>query len=525
MKFFIILFFSLTCLPLQAQNINWEKLDMDNAFGYTSTVDSQNDVIVVASGPFETQATTMYVRKYDVNGNLLMQTSVDAMDLAGGNSDNLLPYQVEIDSQDNIIIAGVNAIINTSTSSSCQTPPCYQTIAAKIIKLAPDGQLIFNKTLLDHSNSFDQLLVDDNYIEIDANDNIFYTGVGSITDTSNETAFGTILVKLAPDGTTLFTDVEDIVGSGNSISSGLMALGQNFVAVVNSTTFDEELTAWDDDGNVLWNINLDNNIDKFRAIVVDPATNDTYVLAEAFPPNPILTKIDSNGNILYTQTYSLGETAVTKGLGFVEANKLVFGATSWSDAGTNSSLYTKVINTSDGSTFSDQTHTLAQNLSRIRDFETNQNNGTYYVAVISTTNAGLPASGTFHGYDLNGGEWHATNPSVRVRSIAIGQGSEVYVMTDNVWDLYQYNTTLSNQFFTDLDFKIYPNPVKNDLFVNTAMKLDSVKIYDALGRQILVVRAIENDKPIPLSSLETGVYFAKFIMQNGDFQTQKIVKR
>ena len=510
---------------ISAQSINWQKLDMDDAFGYTSTVDSQNNVIVVASGPFETQATTMYIRKYDVNGNLLMQTSVDALNLAGGNSDNLLPYQVETDSQDNIIIAGVNTIINTSTSSSCQTPPCYQTIAAKIIKFAPDGQLVFNKTMLDHSNSFQQLRVDDNYLEIDDNDNIYYNGVGLITDTSNELAFGAILVKLAPDGTTLFTDVEDIVGNGNSISSGLMALGNNFVAMVNSTTFDEELTAWDENGNVLWNINLDSSIDNFRAIVVDPATNDTYVLAETFPPNPLLTKIDSNGNILYTQTYSFGEDAVPKGLGFVAPDKLAFAGTTWSDLGNDSTLYTKVVNTSDGSSVSDHTYTLTQNLSRIRDLETNSSSGAYYVTVNSTNNGGSPSSGTLHAYDINGNEWHATNPNVRVRSVAIGQGSEVYVMTDNIWDLYQYNTTLSNQTFTDIDFKVYPNPVKNELFVNTQTDLNSVEIYDVLGKQILRLNDIENDTPIDLSSLKSGIYFAKFNTQAGKSQTKKIIKQ
>ena len=97
------LLLSLMCVcMISAQSINWEKLDMDNAFGFTSTVDSQNNVIVVASGPSFLSPKTMYVRKYDVNGNLLMQTSVDALNLAGGNSDNLLPYQVETDSQDNI---------------------------------------------------------------------------------------------------------------------------------------------------------------------------------------------------------------------------------------------------------------------------------------------------------------------------------------------------------------------------------------------------------------------------------------
>ena len=458
---------------LSIPELNWLKTNMDNAFGLTSTVDSQNNVIVVASGPSFLSPKTMYVRKYDVNGNLLMQTSVDALDLAGGNSDNLLPYQVETDSQDNIIIAGVNTIINTSTSSSCQTPPCYISVAAKIIKFAPDGQLVFNKTMPDHSNSYKQLRVDDNYLEIDDNDNIYYNGVGGITDTSNVTDFGSILVKLAPDGTTLFTDVENIIGNGNSIAPGLMALGNNFIAVVNRTPNDtppqKQITAWDDNGNVLWNVNLDSDIEKFRAIVVDPATNDTYVLAETFPPNPLLTKIDSNGNILYTQTYSFGEDAVPKGLGFVSSDKLAFAGTTFSDLSNDSSLYTKVVNTSDGSSVSDHTYAQPQSLSRVRDFETNASNGTYYITVESSNSGGAPSLGSLHGYDLNGNEWHVGNLSSSVRSVALGQGSEIYLMTDNVWDLYQFTTpfTLSTQDFIDNDFKVYPNPVKNELFVNT----------------------------------------------------------
>ena len=509
---------------LSVPELNWLKTNMDNAFGYTSTVDSQNNVIVVASGPFETQATTMYVRKYDVNGNLLMETSLANTQIGdGGVTDHELPYQVETDSQDNIIIAGVNTIIQTSTSSSCQTPPCYFSQAAKIIKFAPDGQLVFNKTILDHSNSFQQLLVDDNLRAIDDNDNIYYNGIGLITDTSNELAFGAILVKLAPDGTTLFTDVEDIVGSGNSISSGLMALGNNFVAMVNSTTFDEELTAWDENGNVLWNINLDSSILAFRSIVVDTATNDTYVLAETSSLNLILTKIDNNGNIIYTQTYSLGEDVTTQGLGFVAPDKLAFAATTFSDLGNDSTLYTKVVNTSDGSTVSNQTYPLAFNLSRIRDFETNMSDGSYYVAVNSTTNGGAPSSGTLHVYDLNGNEWHATNPSPRVRSLVLGLGDEFYVMTDNLWDLYQYEIQfLSTQDFIDNDFKVYPNPVKNELFVNTQINLNSAEIYDVLGKQILRLDDIENDKPIDLSSLKSGIYFAKFNTQAGILRLKKL---
>ena len=510
-----------------SQTINWQKLDMDNAFGYTSTVDSDNNVITVASGPFETQATTLYVRKYDVDGDLVMQTSVNPTDINAGVTDHELPYQVETDSENNIIISGVNTIIQTSTSSSCFTPPCYFTSAAKVWKFDPNGVLIFNKTLMDHENGFDQLLVDDDFLAIDANDNIYVNGRGLITDTNDETAFGTILVKLAPDGTTLFTDVEDIVGSGNSISQGLMGLGNNFVAVANSTTFDNELTAWDASGNVLWNINLSNNIDAFKSIVVDPATNDTYVLAESFPPNPILTKVDSNGNITFTQTYSLGETALPKGLDFVAADKLAFAATTWSDLGSDSRLHTKVVNASDGATVSDHTYTLAQNLSRIRDFETNPDIGSYYVIVNSTNNGGAPASGTLHSYNLNSGEWHVTNPNLRVRSLALGLTNEIYVTTDNIWDLYQYldNDVVLSQSEIQNDLSrltIYPNPVGNVLNFDSDTAIQRVSIYNMEGKKLHTENPVGNT--MNLDNLPKGFYTLHFETRNGFTVHKKLMK-
>ena len=528
MKLITFLLALMTVSIIPAQNVNWEKLDIDNAFGYTSTVDSQNNVIVVASGPFETQATTMYIRKYDVNGTLLMQTSIDATQLLNdGVTDHEIPYQVMTDSQDNIIIAGVNTLINTSTSSSCQTPPCFQSQAAKVWKLAPDGQLIFNTTLPDHSNNFDQLLDDNNLLAIDANDNIYYNGVGLITDTSNDNEFGTILIKLAPDGSTLFTDVQDILGNSNSISPGVMAYGNDFIVVANQTTFDNKLTARDGNGNFLWTVDLDDDIEEYKSIIVDENTNDTYVLADAFPPNPILTKIDSNGNVVYTQTYSLGETVLSDGLSFVADDQLVFAATTWDDSENDSRLHIKKVNALDGSNISDQTHTLTENLSRIRDAEVDMENGFYYVAVNSTSNGGSSSSGTLHAYDINGNEWHATNPSPRVRSLAIGQGSEIYVMTDNAWNLYQYNSTLSvDGFESNISVYIYPNPVQDHLFINSQHQIKQIAIYELSGRKVYKRSGILAKKtPLDISKLKTGVYLLQMEADTGNRISRKIIKK
>ena len=77
----VLMFVSMT----SAQSVNWEKIDMADAFGYTSTVDSQINVIVVASGPFETQATTIYVRKrIHYNKNSTKTTPIDISKLKTG---------------------------------------------------------------------------------------------------------------------------------------------------------------------------------------------------------------------------------------------------------------------------------------------------------------------------------------------------------------------------------------------------------------------------------------------------------
>jgi hypothetical protein len=99
-------------------------------------------------------------------------------------------------------------------------------------------------------------------------------------------------------------------------------------------------------------------------------------------------------------------------------------------------------------------------------------------------------------------------------------------MTDNAWNLYQYNSTLSvDSFENNISVDIYPNPVKNELFINTQLNLKSVEIYDVTGKQILRLDDIENDKSINLSSLKKGIYLVKLKTPSGDFQTKKIIKQ
>lgn len=67
---------------------------------------------------------------------------------------------------------------------------------------------------------------------------------------------------------------------------------------------------------------------------------------------------------------------------------------------------------------------------------------------------------------------------------------------------------------------IYPNPVKNTLYIGDGNEHFDVEIYTILGQVINSVRAINQ---IDVSSFDQGVYFLKIKTKNNTI-TQRIVK-
>ena len=72
--------------------------------------------------------------------------------------------------------------------------------------------------------------------------------------------------------------------------------------------------------------------------------------------------------------------------------------------------------------------------------------------------------------------------------------------------------------------KLYPNPASNNdnLYITSTTGSDkTIEIYDILGKQVLNLKS-ENNNPIQLSNLNTGVYLLK-ITEEGKTATQKPV--
>lgn len=63
-------------------------------------------------------------------------------------------------------------------------------------------------------------------------------------------------------------------------------------------------------------------------------------------------------------------------------------------------------------------------------------------------------------------------------------------------------------------FTMYPNPVKNILFLNAQKTINTIKIYNLLGKQVLQLTPNNTNVQIPVHQLKTGIHFIKVTAEN-----------
>lgn len=97
--------------------------------------------------------------------------------------------------------------------------------------------------------------------------------------------------------------------------------------------------------------------------------------------------------------------------------------------------------------------------------------------------------------------------------IASVQFNYEYQMLEKNSTVSQDNTLSTADFKTD-EFSIYPNPVKDELFVSGLKKEADYEIFTADGR---LVKKGKSDKKIQVSLLQKGVYFIKILNSNLKF--------
>ena len=126
---------------------------------------------------------------------------------------------------------------------------------------------------------------------------------------------------------------------------------------------------------------------------------------------------------------------------------------------------------------------------------------------------------------LNNVSYTAVNGVVTIPSIPAGLNSIIKGSTANLFYIKtSYSATLGlAQNNETTKFNIYPNPVKNNLFINASnQKIEKVMIYSMTGAKVKTVSNFTES--IDVSDLNPGNYLLKITSNQGTL-TQKIIKK
>lgn len=87
------------------------------------------------------------------------------------------------------------------------------------------------------------------------------------------------------------------------------------------------------------------------------------------------------------------------------------------------------------------------------------------------------------------------------------------------WTIYSEDCQLGIDDFVINDFKLYPNPVQEILFIKSQQQIERVSIYNLQGQLINETKNIQID----VSLLSSGIYFVSIII-NGKNSINKFIK-
>lgn len=229
----------------------------------------------------------IYTRKYDRFGNLQWEE----MSASGVSGNYEKPFWINCDSSNNVFVVGCRY-----TGTSQQYPN-----ALVILKYSPSGTLLWKKTI-------SMTIFVNNFIsfnmrsEVDNNGNLY---IGTVA----ATPAGFVLVKLDPDGNTLFTSNNDL--NGVTMFRSMRLKGNKLVFSGSSGNLSAAIAiAWDTTGNLLWANSLLGQ--SGNDIEIDDAGN-SYLLTSyanqvtaSSGQDIIIYKLNSSGTQVWVQNFDFG---------------------------------------------------------------------------------------------------------------------------------------------------------------------------------------------------------------------------
>ncbi len=74
------------------------------------------------------------------------------------------------------------------------------------------------------------------------------------------------------------------------------------------------------------------------------------------------------------------------------------------------------------------------------------------------------------------------------------------------------------------EFAMYPNPANDIITFKTQEELSSIKVYNIIGKEVLFLNELNQQKTVNVSKFEKGVYIMKIEAKNGSLVSRKFIK-
>lgn len=534
---FVIISILLIELNCAAQLPSWQWAYGTNSLSATSavTTDLSDNVIIGGNSPAggiiigndtlsnSNTGMSVFVAKFNSTGTFLWAATSDGY-LGGADILNA----ITTDLNENIYIVGDGGYSNVVFGND--TLVDSQVIGGFIVKYSPSGSVLWAKSVT-YSTKF-------NSVTTDALGNVYVTGnyngianFGSVTLTGS--ANSAFVLKYDMNGNLLWANNIGISNSYTSQSivsdtSGFFVSGSfnSPTLVIGSTTltnncsyYNAYLAKYDTAGNVLWaksgggkkhndfywednHISTDKLGNVYLAGTLDSINSvfDTYTFSPSSLKDMYIIKYNSSGSIVWAQSKdscnSTSVSADSQGYVYLSGRfnhpSITFG--------------TSTIN-------GNNDYIVKYNINGIINWAKGIN---IYDGYLATDNSGSLYLGGSYGFS-------GTPTSVTFGTITL-------VDLDNSGDGRAFiaklnSTTGINELpFQSSSVNLYPNPATTAFTIESTAKLQSIKLMDVLGKELL--KQVENDNKtatINMAGFAKGIYFISITDENNTVTNRKLV--
>ncbi|MBA5247488.1 T9SS type A sorting domain-containing protein [Marnyiella aurantia] len=135
----------------------------------------------------------------------------------------------------------------------------------------------------------------------------------------------------------------------------------------------------------------------------------------------------------------------------------------------------------------------------------------------SSGNAGVLQLGNGNYLYSNGAGLHILDPTTGTHSSIYTSGAFQYMAKIN-------ESPLSVREAQNQDFKVYPNPAADILYVTAKQKIKHINIFSAEGRLVSRIEGSADSMEIPVTSMTPGVYFIE-IHTGNQVKSSKFIKK